>query len=199
MSENKTQDNGGPDERIALGSPLPHDPDAPHVGPTFAGRLVIGGGLKGVNDAGSDLVDVRITRYEAEVLLRHWFERKRDTKEFCFFYETSGSEDWRVLLYASYRLHVLAPHVSAALLDELREEARRRHATLDADREAYRRELPDELREEARLRHATLDAVREAYRRKAYRRSLEADSKANRPALDADEEGDEFADPGDRE
>lgn len=141
MSENKTQDQGGPDERIALGSPLPHDPDAPPVGPTFAGPFAIGGGLKGVNDAGSDLVDVRITRYEAEVLLRHWFERQRDADEFCFIYETTGSEEWRVSLYASYRLDVLAPHVSAALLDELREEARRRDATLDADREAYRRFL----------------------------------------------------------
>ena len=75
------------------------------------------------------------------MLLRHWFERQRDTYEFCFIYETSGSEEWRESLYASYRLGVLAPHVSAALLDELREEARRRDATLDADREAYRRFL----------------------------------------------------------
>ena len=50
------------------------------------------------------------------------------------------------------------------------------------------RRLLDELREEARRRDATLDADREASR------LLEADSKANRPALDADEEGDEFAD-----
>ena len=59
------------------GSPLPHDPDAPPVGPTFAGLLVIGGDVEGVNDAGSELIDVRITRYEAEVLYRHWFKRQR--------------------------------------------------------------------------------------------------------------------------
>jgi hypothetical protein len=35
MSE-KTQDQGGPDETIAPGLPLPHphDPDAPRVGPS---------------------------------------------------------------------------------------------------------------------------------------------------------------------
>ena len=168
MSAEKPRDPRGADQEFTIGSPLPHDPDAPPVGPTFAGPFAMGGGVEGVNDAGSEPIDVRITRYEAEVLYRHWFARMRDAYEFCFVYEASGSEEWRESLYASYRRGVLAPHVSVALLDELREEARRRDATLDANREAYRR-------------------------------FLEADSKVNRPALDADEEGDEFADAGDRE
>ena len=124
-----------------VGSPLPHDPDAPPVGPTFVGPFAMGDGVEGVNDAGSEPIDVRITRYEAEVLYRHWFKRQRDNYEFCFIYETSGSDDWRESVYANYRLDVLAPYVSAALLDELSEEARRRDATLDADREASRRFL----------------------------------------------------------
>ena len=95
MSAEKPRDPRGADQEFTIGSPLPHDPDAPPVGPTFAGPFAIGGGVEGVNDAGSEPIDVRITRYEAEVLLRHWFERQRDTYEFCFIYETSGSDDWR--------------------------------------------------------------------------------------------------------
>ena len=75
------------------------------------------------------------------MLYRHWFKRQRDNYEFCFIYETSGADDWRESVYARYRLGVLAPHVSTAILDELREEAGRRDATLDADREVTRRFL----------------------------------------------------------
>lgn len=137
MNEDAIQDRREEDGEITLGSPLAHDPDAPRVGPTFAGPFAIGGGIAGVNDPGAERVDVRITRYEAEVLFRHWFERKREVDEFCIIYQQSGSSDWRESAYSSYRLDAFEPHVSPPFLAEIRKEVERRDAATRAARDEY--------------------------------------------------------------
>jgi hypothetical protein len=161
IDEKKFQKSPPPEGGIVLGSPLPHDSAAPHVGPTHVGLGSIGGEIEGVNDAGTMMADVRVTRYEAETLYRHWFERFRNVEETCYILESSGSREWRESCYANYRMDALKSHVSEAFLEEIQREVERRNAQAEIDREAFL----EQMRNKVDKRDAQPEIDHEAYDR----------------------------------
>ena len=133
------------DNTPVLGSPIA-DPNAPHVGPTGTSQFVIGASIGGINDGREAIVEgLSISKYEAEILYRHWFVRYRDVAEFCEVYQQSGSKDWRTVLYSGYRLDVLKPHCSAEFLREIEEEAAHRNKQVAEARHAFERAMEAEF------------------------------------------------------
>jgi hypothetical protein len=161
MHADEDRDLSRPDGHFVIGSPIKMDPGAPHVGPTHIGGIEIGGEIVGVNDEGTEMIDVRITRYEAEVLYRHWFERYRDVEEFCFIYEVSGSREWREQSYCQYRLGILEDYQSSAFLDGISKEVERRNAEAAIAHEDFLRS------EEIRMESLPGEQSREVERREA--------------------------------
>jgi hypothetical protein len=133
---------------LTLGSPIA-DPNAPHVGPTRTSRFVIGSSLDGINDGREAIAEgLAISKYEAEVLFRHWYDTYRDVVEFCAVYQQSGSIEWRTHAYAGYRLDVLGPHCSAEFMKETDEETARRNKQVVEDRDAFERAMAAEFESE---------------------------------------------------
>ena len=79
-----------------------------------------------MNDARATLVDVQITRWEAEILFRYWFRRSLVFNDLCTIGGQPGSPEAREILYSRYRLDALEAHVSGEFLDEIKEEAEER-------------------------------------------------------------------------
>jgi hypothetical protein len=109
-----------------LGSPIRGDPDAPPVGPTGlpTGFIV---GLGETEGDGGEIVAARLTRWEIGYLCRHWHDKHQGILDLGAMGQ-SGSCEWRMSLYAPYRIN--------ALWDQCPEE--RRH---EIERDSARRSL----------------------------------------------------------
>ena len=96
-----------------------------------------GRGVGLFDEIGAELIDVRISRHEAEVLSRYWFERKTWAEELWLVYDQVSTKEVYEANYASCRLDELVSHVSEPFRAELMAEAKRRDAAAREDHDAY--------------------------------------------------------------
>lgn len=127
----KVQTSFQPKGRDASGSTLPGDVDS--FGVRSGDTLV--DGAQGATNPDAPLAKIRISRNEAEVLFRYWFERLRKEEEFCYVYQCK--KNWEESDRSSIRLDELQPHVSKEFLDEIATEVRTRNEQANRDRDSY--------------------------------------------------------------
>ena len=105
-------------------------PEAEGCEPLSVGPITIGV-VRGVNDASAGLVeDFRVTRYELEVLARHYLEKVKQVEHEWTAYRCTGSTGMRMLAFGERRLgsieRILGKDVLDKALAPMEEEWRRR-------------------------------------------------------------------------
>jgi hypothetical protein len=114
--------------RGMLGSAVAGDPEAPEVGPTVMppGAPMVGiAGLHETEGANGEIVDVKATRWEVGRIIEYWHDQREDTTDLCTMGET-GSREWRIALYAAYRIDALWLLCAEEKRHELQRDACRR-------------------------------------------------------------------------
>jgi hypothetical protein len=96
-----------------------------------------GRGIEPFDEYGAELIDVQISRHEAEILCRYWFERKSWTEEEWRIYGQFNKQGMYEAFFASGRMGEFEPHVSGPFRAELKAEAERRDEEVRKARLAY--------------------------------------------------------------
>jgi hypothetical protein len=96
-----------------------------------------GRGIEQFDKTGAQLIDVRISRHEAEVLSRYWFERNSFVVDFRLAYGQTSLKEGMEADATSCRLTELEPHVTESFRAELRAEAERRDEEVRKAHDAY--------------------------------------------------------------
>ena len=77
------------------------------LSPTPLGNGLVIGQASHINGADAALTGFVVTKHELEQVARYWFDQRLDNDFFCFFYDCSGSYEWRLSRYSSERLHAI--------------------------------------------------------------------------------------------
>jgi hypothetical protein len=96
-----------------------------------------GRGIELFDETGAELIDVQISRHEAEVLSRYWFERMTWAEEEWRVYDQVSTKGVYEAGYASRRLDDLEPYVCGPFRAELKVEAERRDEEVRKAHDAY--------------------------------------------------------------
>jgi hypothetical protein len=116
-----------------FGSAVEGDPNSPHVGPTKCGAFRIEGLREVADGMGEILPDGNITKFEIELVVRHWHEQYWKTQD-THARGYSGSFEWRMESYSLYRIKAMIPFCSQPFLEWLDKDCEARKIEADAIR-----------------------------------------------------------------
>jgi hypothetical protein len=114
------------------------------VCPIRMGNLVIGAYYH-INGDGAEEREAQVTRFEIELLCKHWAEEWRDANFMYAAYRQTGSYEMRVRWYARTRLDYFAEVLGIDIVQAIVDEAFKDFDTQAAEtREAYEASLAEE-------------------------------------------------------